>query len=140
LMKKELKAFFNRNQGRGYKSKDISKKLGFTSEYEYASLKAALHRLEEEGFLMRIGKRFQINKLPQTNKLTGRVEINRNGYGFVVVNNENINDVFIASRNLGSAFDGDTVEVELFAKQKGKNLEGQIVRIVERKRKEYVGI
>lgn len=139
-MKKELKAFFNRNQGRGYKSKDISKKLGFTSEYEYASLKAALHRLEEEGFLMRIGKRFQINKLPQTNKLTGRVEINRNGYGFVVVNNENINDVFIASRNLGSAFDGDTVEVELFAKQKGKNLEGQIVRIVERKRKEYVGI
>jgi ribonuclease R len=139
-MKKELKAFFNRNQGRGYKSKDISKKLGFTSEYEYASLKAALHRLEEEGFLIRIGKRFQINKLPQTNKLTGRVEINRNGYGFVVVNNENINDVFIASRNLGSAFDGDTVEVELFAKQKGKNLEGQIVRIVERKRKEYVGI
>lgn len=139
-MKKELKAFFNRNQGRGYKSKDISKKLGFTTEYEYASLKAALHRLEEEGFLIRIGKRFQLNKFPQTNKLTGRVEINRNGYGFVVINNENINDVFIASRNLGSAFDGDTVEVELFAKQKGKNIEGQIVRIIERKRKEYVGI
>lgn len=139
-MKKEIKAFFNRNQGRGYKSKDISKKLGFTSEYEYTSLKAALHKLEEEGFLIRIGKRFQINKFPQSNKLTGRIEINRNGYGFVVVNNENINDVFIASRNLGSAFDGDIVEVELFAKQKGKNLEGQIVRIVERKRKEYVGI
>ena len=139
-MKKELKAFFNRNQGRGYKSKDISKKLGFTTEYEYASLKAALHRLEEEGFLIRIGKRFQLNKFPQTNKLTGRLEINRNGYGFVVINNENINDVFIASRNLGSAFDGDTVEVELFAKQKGKNIEGQIVRIIDRKRKEYVGI
>jgi exoribonuclease R len=30
--------------------------------------------------------------------------------------------------------------VELFAKQKGKNIEGQIVNVAERKRKEYVGI
>jgi ribonuclease R len=41
---------------------------------------------------------------------------------------------------LGTAFDGDIVEVELFAKQKGKNIEGQIVNVLERKRKEYVGV
>ncbi len=138
-MKKELKAFFNRNQGRGYKSKDISKKLGFTSEHEYASLKAALHKLEEEGFLIRTGKRYQLNKMPSTNKLTGRLEMNKNGYGFVIINNENINDIFISSGNLGAALDGDIVEVELFAKQKGKNLEGQIIKVIKRKRKEYVG-
>ncbi len=56
-MKKELKAFFNRNQGRGFKSKDIAAKLGFTSEHEYASLKAALYKLEEESFVIRTGKR-----------------------------------------------------------------------------------
>ncbi|MDT3696057.1 MAG: ribonuclease R [Ignavibacterium sp.] len=138
-MKKELKAFFNRNQSRGYKSKDISKKLGFISEYEYASLKAAIHKLEEEGFLIKIGKRYQLNKVPPTNKLTGRLEINKNGYGFVIINNGNNNDIFISSGNLGAALDGDIVEVELFAKQRGKNLEGQIIRIIKRKRKEYVG-
>lgn len=138
-MKKELKAFFNRNQGRGYKSKDISKKLGFITEYEYASLKAALYKLEEEGFLIKTGKRYQLNKIPSTNKLTGKLEINKNGYGFVIINNGNINDIFISSGNMGAALDGDLVEVELFAKQRGKNLEGQIIRIIKRKRKEYVG-
>lgn len=139
-MKKELKAFFNRNQGRGYKSKDIANKLGFNSDHEYASLKAALHKLEEESFLIRIGKKYQLNKLPETNQLQGRLEINRNGFGFVNINDNKRGDIFIAARNIGTAFDGDLVEVELFAKQKGKNIEGQIVNVVDRKRKEYVGI
>ncbi len=139
-MKKEIKSFFNRNQGKGYKSKDIAGKLGFNSDHEYASLKAALHKLEEESFLIRTGKRYQLNKLPQSNRLKGRLEINRNGFGFVNINDEKRGDVFIAARNIGAAFDGDVVEVELFAKQKGKNIEGQIVRVIERKRKEYVGV
>ena len=139
-MKKEIKAFFTRNQGRGYKSREIAKKLGITVEHEYASLKAALHRLEEESFLVRVGKRYQVSRLPQTNKLTGRLDINRSGFGFVTISNNKSGDIFIASRNLGSAFDGDVVEVELFAKQKGKNLEGQIVKVVERKRTEYIGV
>ena len=117
-MKKELKAFFNRNQGRGYKSKDIANKLGFNSDHEYASLKAALHKLEEESFLIRIGKKFQLNKLPDTNRLKGRLEINRNGFGFVNINDNKRGDIFIAARNIGTAFDGDLVEVELFAKAK----------------------
>ena len=139
-MKKELKAFFNRNQGRGYKPKDIAKKLGFNAEHEYSSLKAALHKLDEESFLIRTGKKYMLNKLPQTNLIKGKLEINRNGYGFVSVGNQNMNDVFIAARNIGTAFDGDIVEIELFAKQKGKNIEGQIIRVIERKRKEYVGV
>ncbi|MCU0343007.1 MAG: ribonuclease R [Ignavibacterium sp.] len=139
-MKKELKAFFNRNQYRGYKSKDIANKLGFNSEHEYASLKAALHKLEEESFLIRTGKRYQLNKIPQSNQLKGRLEINRNGFGFVNIGDEKRGDVFIAARNIGTAFDGDLVEVELFAKQKGKNIEGQIVSVIDRKRKEYVGV
>ena len=139
-MKKELKAFFNKNKNRGFKSKEIATKLGFTAEHEYASLKAALYKLEEESFVMRTGKRYQLNKVPSSNRLKGKLEVNRNGFGFVISKNESLGDVFIAARNLGPAFDGDIVEVELFAKQKGKNIEGQIVRVVERKRKEYVGI
>jgi ribonuclease R len=139
-MKKEIKAFFKRNQGSSYKSKDIAKKLGFVSEHEYASLKAVLHKLDEESFLIRIGKRYKLNKLPQTNLLQGRLDINKSGYGFVIINNDKSGDIFVAARNIGTAFDGDIVEVELFAKQKGKNIEGQIIQVLERKRKEYVGI
>ncbi|HSP86662.1 MAG TPA: ribonuclease R, partial [Ignavibacteriaceae bacterium] len=48
-------------------------------------------------------------------------------------------DIFVAARNLKTAFSGDKVEVTLFAKQKGKNLEGQITQVVKRKREEIVG-
>ncbi|HVO76053.1 MAG TPA: ribonuclease R, partial [Ignavibacteriaceae bacterium] len=48
-------------------------------------------------------------------------------------------DIFIASRNLNTAFSGDLVEVSLFAKQKGKNTEGQIVNVLKRRRSEIVG-
>lgn len=139
-MKRELKAFFNRNRGRAFKPKEIAGRLGFTSDHEYASLKAALHKLEEELFLTRSGKRYQLNKLPPTHLIKGRFELNRNGYGFVIVNENKDGDIFIAARNIGTAFDGDIVQVELFAKQKGKNLEGQIVKVLERKRKEFVGV
>ena len=59
--------------------------------------------------------------------------------GFVTSNKKNLGDIFIAERNVGPAFDGDKVEVVLFAKQKGKNLEGQIIKVVERKRNEIIG-
>ena len=139
-MKKELKAFFNRNHSRGYKSKEIAKKLGFISDHEYASLKATLHKLSDEGFLIRIGKRFQLNRLPISNTLKGTLELNKSGYGFVTLNDDKLGDIFIASRNIGTAFNGDIVEVEVFARQKGKNVEGQIVRIIERNKKEFVGV
>jgi ribonuclease R len=49
-------------------------------------------------------------------------------------------DIFIPGKKLGFAFSGDIVEVEPIKIQRGKNIEGEITGIVERKRKEIVGI
>src|SRR5690606_10021873 len=138
-MKKKIIAFFKNNPGRAFRSKDVAKRLNIISEHEYSSLKAFLYKLYEEDFLTRIGKRYQLNHVPVSNTITGKLEINQGGYGFVVIKNSKDGDIFISSRNLGPAFHGDTVEVSLFAKQKGKNLEGQIVKVVNRCRSEIVG-
>jgi exoribonuclease R len=89
-MKKEIKAFFSRNPNRGFKAKEVAQKIGITSDHEYSSLKAALYKLEEEKFLIRIGKRFQLNKSSLSNKLKGKLEINRNGFGFVIIKAEKL--------------------------------------------------
>ena len=138
-MKKKIVSFFKKNPGRSFKNKDIAKRLQITADYDYAALKATLHKLYEENFLTKNGKRFKLNTIPDDNRITGRLEINQGGFGFVVPNRKEIGDIFIAARNLSTAFSGDTVEVTLFAKQKGKNLEGQIVKIIKRKREEIVG-
>jgi ribonuclease R len=138
-MKNQIKSFFKKNPSNSFKSKEIAKRLKIKDDSNYLLLKSTLHQLESEQFLSRNGKRYKLFFLPETNRLIGYFKLNDGGYGFVTAKNSKTGDIFIAARNINSAFHGDKVEVVLFAKQKGKNLEGQITKIIERKRKEIVG-
>jgi ribonuclease R len=138
-MKKEIKALFKNHPSLKLKSKELAKKMDIRDEHAYAELKHFLHMLTEEGFLSKQGKRYQFNKF-DVNKLIGPLQIINGGeYGFVILKDPEMKDVFIAGKNLNTAFDGDIVEAVLIASRRGKSLEGEIVRIVERKRKEIVG-
>ena len=138
-MKNKIIAFFKRNSSRQFKSKEIARRLNIDTEHEYSSLKALLNSLYKEGFLTKSGKRYKYNSIPKSNILSGRLEVKEGGFGFVILKDKNTNDIFIASRNLGPAFDGDTVEITLFAQQKRKNLEGQVINVLKRKREQFVG-
>lgn len=137
-MKSKIKSFFKNNPGKSIKSKELARQLDANQEHEYAALKSFLHDLEEEGFIARTGKRYQLNRKTE-NKIVGPIAVNESGYGFVLTGDKTLGDIFIASRNLGTAFHGDIVEVSLFAKQKGKHLEGQVMNVVKRSRKEISG-
>lgn len=138
-MKKKIISFFKKNASTSFKNKEIAKRLKLASEEELVSLKHFLHQLYEENFLTRNGKRYKLNQNASSGKMIGELKISPGGFGFVVPNDKKLGDIFIASRNLSTAFSGDTVEVALFAKSKGKNVEGQIVDIISRKRKNFVG-
>ncbi|NOX17856.1 MAG: ribonuclease R [Chlorobi bacterium] len=138
-MKNKIKSFFKKYSGAKIKTKTLAKKLGYTEPHKYAEMKAVLHALFTEGFLDRSGKRYFLNKVSE-GKLIGTLQvINDGNFGFVKLNNKNFNDIFIPERGLGTALNGDEVEVTLFAKQRGKNLEGEITRIIKRKHSEIVG-
>jgi ribonuclease R len=138
-MRKKVESFFKRNPGKAFKNKEIAERLDINTTEDYTLLKKILHKLIKDGYLFRKGKRYQINLFPNSNKLRGKLQIHNNGYGFVVPDSKKLDDIFISARNIGTAFDGDIVEVVLFAKQKGKNIEGQIINVIERKRKEIIG-
>jgi ribonuclease R len=139
-MKKELKSFFKKFEGRSFKAKEIANKLGIISDHEYQQLKATLYKLYQENFLLKNGKKYKLNSLPKSNKIVGTLFLTEEGYGFVIPDNKSLKDIFIPSRYIGTAFNGDKVEVLLFATKKGKNLEGQIIRVLSRKRKEFIGV
>ncbi len=139
-MKKKIIYFFKKNPARTFKNKEIASRLKIKSEKEYRELKKVIHQLYLEQFLTKSGKRYKLNSFPESNRIVGHLQINENGFGFVIPKKSNIGDIFIAARNLGTAFNGDLVEVGLFAKQEGKNLEGQIEKVIKRNRKEVVGV
>lgn len=139
-MKKEIKAFFKNHPSLKVKSKEIAKQFGITEDYAYAELKSVLFKLTEEGYLEKQGKRYSLSSFG-SERLIGQLQIiGEGGYGFVVLKDQSYKtDVFISGKNLGTAFDGDVVHVNLLSKKHGKNIEGQIVEIIERKQNEIVG-
>ncbi|MEW6701370.1 MAG: RNB domain-containing ribonuclease, partial [Bacteroidota bacterium] len=138
-MKKEIKAFFKNHPSLKVKPNELAKKLKIVEDYNYAELKHFLYELNKEGYLQKEGKRYQLNTFG-SGKLIGTLQIIGQGeYGFVMLKNKNTKDVYVAGRNFNTAFHGDLVEVILVASRRGKSLEGEIINVVERKRKEIVG-
>lgn len=136
-MKKEIKNFFKHQPSLSIKRKELAKKLGAVTHEEYGFLKETLYKLELEGFLERRGKRYSLIKESSNQKIGTIAIIDRGSYAFVSTGNEL--DVFIPERYLNTALNGDKVEISLLAKKRGKNVEGEVVKILERANEEIIG-
>ena len=137
-MKRKVKSLFKNNPGRQFKRKAIAKRLEIQEEHEYSALKAVLYNLEKEEFIKKIGKRYILNLESNPIFVDGILQVNKSGYGFVVVNNSKAKDIYISSKNLSNSLDSDTVKVEIIGGN-GKSAEGKIVEIVKRGRKQIEG-
>lgn len=72
--------------------------------------------------------------------LKGKIKINKSGFGFVIPEQEGIEDIFIAKKNLKSALDNDTVMVRVIKEAEGDyKAEGVITEVVERSDKILIG-
>jgi len=139
-MKKEIKAYFKKNPTDSLKARDLARRLYIKDAHEISKLKQVLHDLFQEDFLIKTGKKFSLNQ-KSVEKIKGKLQITESGnFGFVVTENKNYNDIFIPSKYFADAFNGDIVEVELLDKKKGKNYEGKIVSVLERKNEAVLGI
>lgn len=72
----------------------------------------------------------------QLRLVTGTLSIQRSGMGFVLPEEKGRDDIYVHSYQMGDAWHGDKVVVALLPGRHGKNPEGRIVRVVERRRKE----
>ncbi|MFO7721341.1 MAG: ribonuclease R [Gillisia sp.] len=70
---------------------------------------------------------------------TGILDMTTKGFGYVVVE-ELEDDVFIPQNALNKALNGDEVEIYIYNKRNKRKSEGEVVKILKRKRIEFVGI
>ena len=80
-MKKKIVSFFKKNSSASFKPKDLAHKLDYTSEHEYQEMKSVLHSLTSEGYLSRAGKRYRLNLISESNKVTCNFKFNHARYG-----------------------------------------------------------
>lgn len=85
-------------------------------------------------------KKVQENKKIQGKYYTGTFISHPKGFGFVELEEEESQDIFIPEDGVGSAFHGDKVQIVLKREEKeGKRCEGAVVKVLERGMEEIVG-
>ncbi|MCK4965536.1 ribonuclease R [bacterium] len=131
---KSIIDFLNAYSGVTFSSRELLRKLDIPRSY-YRELRGILKGLAREKRIERVGKRtYRMKKTPHL--VVGIISMTKHGYGFIKTEER---EIFIPPGKTGTAMDGDSVKVEVYAGRRGKSLEGEIVEIVERKHKKIIG-
>jgi ribonuclease R len=97
----------------------------------------ALRRLCSEGRLVRLKKNHYA--LPDAqNLMTGRVHAHPDGYGFLIPENKEAEDLYLNRREMRRLMHGDRVMARIERKQRGR-VEAHIVQIIERANRRLIG-
>ncbi|MBT3587186.1 MAG: ribonuclease R [Flavobacteriaceae bacterium] len=97
-----------------------------------------LKKLQSEEKIEEISRGKYIIKASK-NYYTGIADVTSKGQAYIIVDGLE-DDIFINNKNLNHTLNGDTVEVYVFKRKKGGKQEGEVTQIIERKRKEFVGV
>lgn len=139
-LKEEIIAFFDINEDRALSVNQVHKGFAVRDRKTKELFSELVEELHAEGRLIRNSDgNYIIDN--QTLFVTGKVDHVNARFAFVVVGNE-VPDIWVNTKDLNGAIDGDTVKVlarSTARKKKSERPEGEVVEIIERRSDEIVG-
>ena len=136
-LKKVMLSLMYEDPAKTFNYRQIASYLGIKDEESRKLVNVSLEELYENGYLDLQGHgKYRLKS--RGGYVTGIFDMQSRGYAYV--RSEEVDTpVNIASRNMMFAMSGDKVRVHLFARRKGHDLEGEIVEVIERAKKQFVG-
>ena len=144
---KSVMEIFMNNPLTKFNYKEVAARLGVSDNASKGLVKGIIEQLTESGELEE-GKqgKYQLNKQSEkfphkgTAYVTGTIDMKQTGKAYVIPDDKSESeDVFISPSSTAHSLHGDKVKVLLFPKRKGKKTEGQVVEILKRNKKQFVG-
>ncbi|KAB2922876.1 MAG: ribonuclease R [Bacteroidetes bacterium] len=141
-LRARVTAYFDRHPGGGFKSRDLRRRLQIEDEHEFEVLRDILHKMVAKQELAWTKKQ-GYHRIPRRAAgIAGVIHITRQGAGTVTTEDGVV--VTVDKRSLGTAFNGDTVEVALLAARKRRKEEndppeGEVIRVLRRARTTFIG-
>jgi ribonuclease R len=143
---RELVARIARSAGGKAGYKQLVRELGLSGGRERRLLLEQLARLTVRGELAKLDREHWSIPRPagmRDNLVAGRLDLHRDGYGFVRPNARQASgqeDIFIPPGEISEAMQGDQVLVELAPPRSDGRRLGRVVRVLERRNPTVVGI
>ena len=116
---------------------EINDLLGLHTIEEYQELGKTLNILCMEAQIYYSEKKKRYTLFSNTNYMKGKLIVNPKGYGFVILDDNDREDIFINSRNMLDAKSNDIVLVEYINKH---NKEGKVTKVIKRDESNLVGL
>lgn len=113
---------------------------GFTTSHEKKALLGVLKDMEKEMSIVKNEEgRYELAQ--DKNLVIGQLDGNERGFGFLIPEDKDLDDIFVSGKNMLNAFSGDKVLCRIIReKTPEKSAEGEIVKIIERRNTKVVGV
>lgn len=116
---------------------EICDKLNLNTAGELKKLLDDL-RILEEGYTVYRSNKDKYMLFENSHLLKGRLNVNKKGFGFVIVDGRD-EDIYIDAKNMNGALNNDLVVVEELKGQNGKKTEGRVVKVLKKENNLIVG-
>lgn len=141
-LRAKVLAYLQKHPHEGFKSRQLKRRLNLDTDYEFQTLRDVLHKMVDKKELAWTKNRGYHKAAVKGKGVSGTIVISKQGFG--IVTTEGGEEVFVDKRSLGTALNGDTVDVVLFAAKKQSTnterlIEGEIVAVTARKQTEFIG-
>ena len=128
----------NQDSDKFYNYKQIAGKLGISDTDGKTQVLKKLAELKAIKKIKEVDRgKYQINE--DRKYSLGTLDITSNGNGYFI-SDDYEDDIFVPNINLGKALHGDVVRVYVYKKRRSNKLEADVVEILERAKKEFVGV
>lgn len=132
---------FRQNPAQNFKVEELEQKTNFNHELDFSDLIKTLTFLENEKQIMTDGHG-QYQLVQEDRIIEGTFHANEKGFGFVAVDDDAEDDIFVANGNTMLALDGDTVKVRIIKNGNpwnNRGPEGIVIEVLDHKVTSVVG-
>ena len=130
---------FNANPKFTYTPKQVVRKLEFNGKKRFDHILDVLLKLEDKGHIKQISPEVFKLKVDSEEVITGKLDFVNPRFGFIT-GTDLEEDIKISGDDMNNAMHGDIVRVAIYTHSNGLRPEGEIIEILERGKKEIVGI
>ncbi|WNH08679.1 ribonuclease R family protein [Thalassobellus suaedae] len=131
-------SILKKDRNQSYNYKQIAAKLGVNDASSRNQIIKTLAKLAAKQDIEQV-ERGKFKAIVNTEYYTGKLDLAAKGNGYVICD-EFDDDVFIASNNINKALNGDEVEFYVYKRRHRGKLEGEITKVLNREKSEYVGV
>lgn len=143
-LEQRLAEVFAKSPYQPFNSKQLAAKLGASEKEARHKISMALEQMLASAILVSANRgKYKLNPIHMEADvqkiIRGKISMKQTGKAYLIPENPDLEDIFIAANNTGKALNGDMVKVHLFPSRRGKRPEGRVVEVVRRNKQRYVG-